>query len=62
MSKTHLKDKPNDILSIKGFNIEYTNRIIREKGGVCMFISEELKYKLSQANSNYESCFIEIEN
>ena len=38
----------------------------RKGGGVCMFISEELKYKLRtdlcQANSNYESCFIEIEN
>ena len=66
MSETHLKDKPNDIVSIEGYNIEYTNRIGREKGGVCMFISEELKYKLRtdlcQANSNYESCFIEIEN
>ena len=66
MSETHLKDKPNDIVRIEGYNIEYTNRIGREKGGVCMFISEELKYKLRtdlcQANSNYESCFIEIEN
>ena len=66
MSETHLKDKPNDIVSIEGYNIEYTNRIGREKGGMCMFISEELTYKLRtdlcQANSNYESCFIEIEN
>ena len=66
ISETHLKDKPNDLLRIDGFNIEYTNRIGREKGGVCMYISEELKYKLRtdlcQANPNYESCFIEIEN
>ena len=34
MSETHLKDKPNDILSIEGFNVEYTNRIGGEKG-VC---------------------------
>ena len=33
MSETHLKDKPNDIVSIEGYNIEYTNRIGREKGG-----------------------------
>ena len=35
MSETHLKDKPNDLLKIDGFNIEYTNRTGREKGGVC---------------------------
>ena len=66
ISETHLKDKPNDLLGIDGFNIEYTNRTGREKGGVCMYISEELKYNLRtdlcQANPNYESCFIEIEN
>ena len=66
MSETHLKDKPNDLLRIDGFKIEYTNRTGREKGGVCMYISEELEYKLRtdlcQANPNYESCFIEIEN
>ena len=33
MSETHLKDKANDIVSIEGYNIEYTNRIGREKGG-----------------------------
>ena len=61
-----IKDKPNDLLRIDGFKIEYTNRTGREKGGVCMYISEELEYKLRtdlcQANPNYESCFIEIEN
>ena len=57
MSETHLKDKLNDIISIEGYNIEYTNKLGREKGSVCMFISEELKYKLRtylcQANSKY---------
>ena len=38
MSETQLKDKPNDLLRIDGFNIEYTNRTGREKGGVCMYI------------------------
>ena len=45
--------------------IEYTTRIGREKGGVCMLVSDKMKYKLrkdlSHANVNYESCFIEIE-
>ena len=66
ISETHLKEKPNDYYNIPGFTIEYTNRTDREKGGVCMFISDQVKYKLrtdlSQANSSFESCFIEIEN
>ena len=41
------------------------NRIGREKGGVCMFISDKIKYKLRKdicnANSISEACFIEIE-
>ena len=51
--------------NLPGYNIEYTNRIGREKGGVCMLVSDKMKYKfrkdLSHANVNYESCFIEIE-
>ena len=66
ISETHLKDKPNDYYNLPGFTIEYTNRNDREKGGVCMFISDQVKYKfrtdLFQANSSFESCFIEIEN
>jgi exonuclease III len=66
ISETHLKEKPNNYFNIPGYNIEYTNRIDREKGGVCMYISEKVKYKLRtdlcHANSNFESCFIEIES
>ena len=66
ISETHMKDKPLEYYHLPGYNIEYTNRINREKGGVCMYITEKVKYKLradlSVANSNYESCFIEIEN
>ena len=65
ISETHLKDKPNDFYNIPGFNVEYTNRIDREKGGVCLFIADQIKYKLRsdlcKANSSFESCFIEIE-
>jgi len=65
LSETHLKEKPNDF-SLSGYNIEYTNRVDREKGGVCMYVSNKIKYKLRKdlckATSNYESCFIEIEN
>ena len=66
ISETHLKDKPNDYYNLPGFTIEYTNRNDREKGGVCMFRSDQVKYKLrtdlSQANSSFESCFIGIKN
>ena len=66
ISESHLKDKPKSTDNIDGFSIEYMNRINKDKGGVCMYISEEIKYKLridlSKANSSYESCFIEIEN
>ena len=66
ISETHMKDKPLEYYHLPGYNIEYTNRINREKGGVCMYITDKVKYKLrtdlSVANSNYESCFIEIEN
>ena len=38
LNETHLKDKPNTLYNIPGFNVEYTNRIDREKGGVCLYI------------------------
>ena len=66
ISETHLKDKPLEYLHFPGYSIEYTNRKNREKGGVCMYIKDKVKYKLREdlnaANSNYESCFIEIKN
>ena len=66
LSETHMKEKPLECFHLPGYNIEYTNRKNREKGGVCMYITDKVKYKLradlSMANSNYESCFIEIEN
>jgi len=66
ISETHLREKPSDYYNINGYKVEYTNRIGREKGGVCLYVSDKLKYKvrkdLSHANENYESCFIEIES
>jgi len=66
LSETHLKDEPHTYYNLPGYSMEYTNRINRDKGGVCMYISDNVKYKvrhdLCRATSNYESCFIEIEN
>jgi len=65
ISETHLKEKPHDKYNLPGYNMEYINRVGRNKGGVCMYISKKVKYKtrndLCNANSNYESCFVEIE-
>ena len=45
--------------------MEFVNRVGREKGGVCIYVTNKVKYKtrkdLCIANSNYEACFIEIE-
>ena len=60
-----MKDAPADYLKIPGYDIEYTNRVNRQKGGVCLYISNKVKYikrhDLCIANENLESCFVEIE-
>ena len=65
ISETHLKDKPTEYYNLSGYSLEYTNRTRCEKGGVCMYISQNVKYKLRndlcKATPNYESCFIEID-
>ena len=66
LSETHLKDKPLEYYHLPGYNFEYMNRVGREKGGVGLYISNDVKYKLRhdlcRAKSNFESCFVEIEN
>ena len=65
VTETHLKDKPLEYFKLPGYEFEYVNRVGREKGGVGMYISNKIKYSLRNdlccANSNFESCFIEIE-
>ena len=65
LSETHLKEKPHDYYNLPGYKMEYVNRVGRDKGGVCLYITNKVTYKLRtdlcNANSNYESCFIEIE-
>lgn len=39
LSETHLKEKPHDFYNLPGYNMEYVNRVGRNKGGVCMYIS-----------------------
>ena len=66
LTETQLKDKPHDHLQLPDYNLEYMNRTGRNSGGVCLYIRNDTKYKLRsdlcRANSNFESCFIEIEN
>ena len=44
LSETHLKDKPHNFYSLPGYNIEYVNRVGRNKGGVCMYINNNVNY------------------
>ena len=66
LTETQLKDKPHDYLQLPDYNLEYMNRAGRNSGGVCLYIRNDIKYKLRpdlyRANTNFESCFIEIEN
>ena len=67
LSETHLKEPPSDYYHLDGYNMEFTNRVNREKGGVCLYISDEIKYILRKdlickANENFESCFVDIDN
>ena len=63
--ETHLKDKLLDYYQIPGYNFEVVNRLDHEKGGVGIYITKNVKYKLRhdlcKANPLLESCFIEIE-
>ena len=66
LTETQLKNKPHDYFQLPNYNLEYMNRVGRNSGGVCLYIRNDIKYKLRpdlcRANSNFESCFIEIEN
>ena len=46
LSETHLKDTPLDYYNLDGYNMEYTNREGRQKGGVCLYVSNGISYKL----------------
>ena len=65
LSETHLKDKPLNYYQSPN-NFGYVNRVDREKGGVGIFIANNVKkYKLPiglcKTNPHFKSCFIEIE-
>ena len=66
LTETQLNDEPSGHLHLQNYNLEYMNRVGRKSGGVCLYIRNDIKYKVRQdlckANSNFESCFIEIEN
>ena len=48
LSETHLKVKPLEYYHQPGYNFEYMNRVGREKGGVGLFVSNDVKYKVRQ--------------
>jgi hypothetical protein len=65
VSETHLKRSPNIYYNLHNYDLEYTNRTSRGKGGVALYISNSVQYKvrgdLNVSSPNYESCFVEIE-
>ncbi len=65
ISETHLKEKPHEYYNLPGYKMEYVNRTRCKMGGVCIYVSDKVKYKVRRdlccASSDYESCFIEIE-
>ena len=65
LSKTHLKEKPNDFYKLSGYQYWIHEQGWTRESGVYMYVSDKISYKLRKdichANSNYESSFIEIE-
>ena len=45
LSETHLKDKPLEYYNLLGYNFEHMNRVGRERGGVGLYVSNDVKYK-----------------
>ena len=45
LSETHLMDKPLDYYQLPGYNFEYVRRINREKVGVGIYITNNIKEK-----------------
>ena len=41
-----LKDKPLNYFNLSGYNLECQNRIKKRGGGVCLYIKDDIKYKL----------------
>ena len=66
LSETWLKnsDMPFNIYSIPGYQLETNNRTGRVGGGVALYISSDLHYKvrldLSHSSDSFESIFIEV--
>ena len=65
--ETWLKDRPHEYFEIDGYNLELTNRQNKRGGGVCLYVDENINYKVRNdlneiKHPEYtESLFIEIE-
>ena len=65
--ETWLKDQPHEYFEIDGYNLELTNRQNKRGGGVCLYVDENINYKVRTdlneiKHPEYtESLFIEIE-
>ncbi len=65
--ETWLNDTPHDYFKLNGYNLEFSNRTGKRGGGVCLYIKEDVKYKIRSdlqqiKHPEYvESTFIEID-
>ena len=57
LTETQLKDNPHDYLQLPDKPGIYMNRVGRNSGGVCLYIRNDIKYKLRP-----DLCIIETEN
>ena len=66
LTETWLKNEPDSILCLPGYNIEFVNRQNQKGGGVMIYIKDSLLYSLRHdlaiQSNYYESLFIEIQN
>ena len=67
LSETKLQNEPSANVTIEGYNTLINNYTEANKGGVCIYIAENLNFKLRNGLNIYESkelesVFIEIDN
>ncbi len=65
--ETWFKDIPPEYFNLTGYNLEFQNRVNKTGGGVCLYIKDDIKYKVRtdlqeiKCPENVEVLFIEID-
>jgi hypothetical protein len=66
VSETYFKCTPPDYFQLPGYQFVYRNRVDKRKGGVGIYASNKIKYKIRSdlnaiSTSSFESFYIEVE-